>query len=103
MKKKKYTICRGLATSLLLAILSLGTPTVSLAQEATARIIGTVVDAHGAVIPDAAVTITNVATKVTYPTVTLKDGSFQVFSLPIGTYVVIVEKAGFKKAISSQH
>jgi len=73
------------------------------AQEATARIIGTVTDPQGAVVPDAKVTITNVATKVNYPTLSLKDGSYQVFSLPIGAYFVTVEKTGFKKAISEQY
>jgi hypothetical protein len=103
MCRNYHTICRGLKQLLLVGILSLAMSSVCTAQEATARIIGTVTDPQGAVIPDAAVTVTNAATKVTYPTVTLKDGAYQIFSLPIGTYDVTVEKAGFKKAISSQH
>jgi hypothetical protein len=70
------------------------------AQEAAARITGVVTDPQGAVLPDAKVTVTNTATKVIYPTVTFKDGSYQVFALPIGRYQVQVERDGFKKAVS---
>lgn len=99
--KKRSSKSLVVGLSLLCALLSLWSS--ASAQEATARITGTVTDPQGAIIPDAKVTITNVATKVNYPTVTLKDGTYQVFSLPIGTYIVTVEKAGFKKAVSEQH
>ncbi|HEY4814036.1 MAG TPA: carboxypeptidase regulatory-like domain-containing protein, partial [Chthoniobacterales bacterium] len=102
MNRKDNRFRNSLAIGLTLLCIFLAARTNVAAQEATARITGTVTDPQGAVIPDAKVTVTNLATKVNYPTVTLKDGIYQVFSLPIGTYVVTVEKAGFKKAISAQ-
>jgi hypothetical protein len=107
MNKKLMVFPKGLSNRLAGGLAAL-TIVVALsatvhAQEATARIIGTVTDQQGAVIPDATVTVRNVATKVTYSAQTLKDGTYQVFSLLIGTYDVTVEKAGFKKAISDSH
>lgn len=70
------------------------------AQQATARIIGTVTDSQGAIIPGATVTVTNVATKVTNQLVTDKNGIFQALDLPIGAYYVSVEHQGFKNLIT---
>ena len=70
------------------------------AQDATASIIGTVTDPQGAVIAEAKVTATNQATKVGYPTVCRKDGTFEIVALPIGEYKVSVEHSGFKTAES---
>lgn len=69
------------------------------AQEATGKIIGTITDPTGGVIPDAKVTVTNVATQVSRETATDREGYYQVLSLPIGTYRVTVEHAGFRKAV----
>ncbi|HEY6333385.1 MAG TPA: TonB-dependent receptor, partial [Blastocatellia bacterium] len=99
--RRSKTIRPGLIFSaVFLALLIAGA---AYGQEATARIIGTVTDPQGAIIPDAKVTITNAVTKVTYPTLSLKDGSYQIFSLPIGSYFVTVEKDGFKTAVSAQY
>ena len=62
-----------------------------------ASIRGTVVDPTGAVVPDAKLTATNVATGLSYSTTSGKDGLFALLQLPIGDYGVEVEKAGFKK------
>jgi outer membrane receptor protein involved in Fe transport len=71
------------------------------AQDATGKVVGTVYDPQGAVIPGAHVTVTNTATTVSNGTVTDKDGYFQVLSLPIGEYRVTAENAGFKKTITT--
>jgi len=71
------------------------------AQEATGKIVGTVTDPKGGVIPGAKVTVTNIATDVRQETVTDKDGYFQVLSLPIGNYRVTVEHEGFRKLVSN--
>ncbi len=70
------------------------------AQEASGRIIGTVVDPKGAVIPGARVTVTNVETRVSREATSDKDGNFEVLSLPIGSYQVTAENSGFKKTVS---
>src|SRR5208282_291558 len=61
-----------------------------------ASICGTVVDPTGAVVPDAQLTATNVATGISYSAKSSKDGLFTFVQLPIGDYAVKVEKAGFK-------
>jgi outer membrane receptor protein involved in Fe transport len=70
------------------------------AQDATGKLVGTVVDPQGAVVPGAKITVTNVTTGVTREAVTTSDGSYLVNSVPIGTYTVTVEKTGFAKVVS---
>jgi Carboxypeptidase regulatory-like domain/TonB-dependent Receptor Plug Domain len=90
--------------TLLLAILFVVSLQVNVsAQQATGKIIGGVTDPQGAVIPGAKVTATTTSSQtaqVTRETTTSEDGSFQIPSLPIGTYKVTVEREGFKKFIS---
>ena len=76
-------------------------PTFSLAQDATGTVAGVVADPSGAFIQQAKVTVTNVGTKVTSAALTDNNGFYQVQHLPIGTYQVTVEAAGFSKAVSS--
>ncbi len=78
---------------LTISLLALGSQ--MMAQSARARIIGTVKDPQGAVVSDANVTVTNVATGVESKAVTDHDGSFQVLELPIGSYKVKVERDKF--------
>ena len=61
-----------------------------------ASIRGTVVDPTGAVVPDAKLTATNLATGLSYSATSSKDGLFAFLQLPIGDYSVKVERAGFK-------
>src|SRR5690242_17846381 len=72
----------------------------AVAQDATGRIIGVVTDPTGALVPNAAVTVTNTATGLTRNAVTAEDGTYQVLLLPIGTYKVTVEHAGFRKTMT---
>lgn len=65
------------------------------AQSARARIVGTVRDPQGAVVPGANVTVTNVATGAKTETVADNEGYFQIFELPIGSYKVKVSREGF--------
>lgn len=69
------------------------------AQNAAGRIIGNVTDPSGAVISSASVTVTNLSTQVSQQTTTDKDGFYQVLSLPIGAYSVIIEKEGFQRQV----
>jgi hypothetical protein len=78
-----------------LTILLLALGSQMMGQSARARIVGTVKDPQGAVLPGAHVTVTNVATGVESKAVSDNDGSFQVLELPIGAYKVKVESDKF--------
>jgi Carboxypeptidase regulatory-like domain/Photosynthesis system II assembly factor YCF48/Putative zinc-finger len=60
---------------------------------------GVVVDPSGAVIPDAKVTITNTATRVSIVSATNTAGLYDVSSVPIGPYTITVSKSGFKEFV----
>jgi hypothetical protein len=62
---------------------------------ATGTIVGTVTDTSGAVVPNARVSITNVATNAKQNTVTSAAGAFSVPSLLPGSYQVEVASEGF--------
>jgi hypothetical protein len=66
----------------------------------TGKIIGTVVDPSGAVIPGAKVTLRNPSTGLTRATQTDATGSYEFMLVPVGeNYVVEVEAGGFRKAL----
>lgn len=64
-------------------------------------ITGEVRDASGALIPDAAVVVTNTATNAARSITTNSDGIFNAPSLVPGSYVVRVERQGFRTSQSS--
>jgi hypothetical protein len=66
------------------------------AQESTARLLGTVTDPTGAVIPSANVVAHNVATGLDRKTTTNESGDYVISLLPIGQYTVTVDSAGFR-------
>jgi outer membrane receptor protein involved in Fe transport len=74
-----------------------------LAQSARARIIGTVTDPQGAVVPGAEVTVTNVATGVGTKATTDQEGRYQALELPIGDYRVKVARQGFKTTETAKY
>ena len=83
------------------ALLLLCISTVCLAQESRGSITGKVVDPQNAVVPGAAVVVTNTATNVSGHATTNQTGYFEVDFLAPGTYSVSVESAGFKKLVRS--
>jgi len=66
------------------------------AQQATAKIVGTVTDQQGAVVPGVEIHATNTATNVVSTTITDKDGYYQILDLPIGTYHIVARHEGFR-------
>ena len=70
---------------------------VAIAQVDRGTVTGTVTDQSGAVIPDVAITVTNVATGISNNAVTSAAGIYVVPLLPPGTYRLTAEKQGFKK------
>lgn len=71
------------------------------AQTDVSEISGTVLDAQGAVVAGATVTITNNASNFSRNSQTNEDGIFRFPGIPPGTYDVSVEKSGFKKSVST--
>src|SRR5258708_15300146 len=69
---------------------------VSFAQESTARLLGTITDPSGAVIPHVSVVAKNLATGLERKTLSNESGDYSIPLLPIGQYTVTGEAAGFK-------
>src|SRR2546427_11081771 len=72
-------------------------PASAFAQQESATIIGEVRDASGAVVPNAAVTVTNVDTGISVATVTNDRGSFTVPNLRPGDYSGTADAPRFNK------
>lgn len=68
------------------------------AQSDRGTITGTVADPTGALIPAARVVLTNVETGSRSETVTTTTGNYTLAALPVGTYRLSVEHAGFSKS-----
>src|SRR5690349_9915067 len=68
-------------------------------QSDRGTVTGTVIDASGAVVPNAIVIVKHDGTGVEARTVTTSTGSYTVPSLQAGGYSVIVEAPGFKRVV----
>jgi hypothetical protein len=79
--------------ALLLAFLM---ATQTTAQNFRGGINGTVIDPSGALVANASVSATNVATSVLYRTVSSSAGQFAFQDLPLGAYDVVVSGTGFQ-------
>ena len=64
-------------------------------QQTLGSVNGSITDQSGAAVAGAAVTVINAATNLTRSTTTQSNGFYQVFNLPIGSYVVRVAHDGF--------
>ena len=73
-----------------------------LAQSNLGSITGIVTDPHSAVVPEATVTATNLATGVRSTAKSNSTGIYLLPSLPFGTYTVYVEHPGFVKYVREQ-
>src|ERR1039457_1949072 len=71
------------------------------AQDVTGRIVGTVMDAQGSVVPKAKVTVPNTQTGQSHTMLSDATGGYQAIALQIGTYTVAAEREGFRKALSA--
>ena len=68
------------------------------AQTGAGRVMGTITDDSGSAVAGATVVVTNAQTNVRWETTSSSDGNYQVLNLPIGSYVVTAEHAGFERA-----
>src|SRR5438477_7362193 len=66
------------------------------AQVSTADIVGTITDPTDAVVAGAKVISTNLATGLTYQTLSNSRGEFAIPLLPAGRYRIRIEATGFK-------
>ncbi|MBM3810287.1 MAG: hypothetical protein FJW20_01505 [Acidimicrobiia bacterium] len=71
----------------------------SLYAQTSAEILGVVRDPSGAAASEAKITVRNLGTNVARETTADVDGRFRLPLLPIGSYEIIVEKAGFAKYV----
>src|SRR5260370_24603639 len=69
--------------------------------QASAGVTGTITDPSGAVVPNASVTVTEVATSVSSHTTSSSAGTYSFKGLTPGQYTVTVEASGFKKAVQA--
>lgn len=95
------TSCIFRFTFLPLLLLCMMIPGRSTAQVTTGSILGTVHDASGAVLPAAAVTITDTGKGTSSVVQTDANGEYVVPFLIPGVYNVAVERTGFKRSLSN--
>lgn len=89
-------ISRSLFSLIVLAATAFG-------QVSTGRISGAVTDSSGAVVPGAKVTVTNEATGINRTANSNQEGFYVVANLPVGSFTVAVEAAGFRKFVLSHN
>jgi hypothetical protein len=90
---------RQLCVMALMALVTLF-PATAAAQFETAAVVGTILDKQNAVVAGAKVTLTNTETGVTSTSTTDATGSYEFFTVRIGTYIVTAEKDGFSMALA---
>ncbi len=81
-------------------VLSLN-PVFAQSQASTGQIVGTVKDPQGASVPNATVTVNNIATGLTQTLTTNSDGAFRAVLLPVGDYTLKVNAPGFGEFVQS--
>jgi len=96
-KKRAYRGWQGLILAICVALFI---PASALAQQATGKIVGTVTDPQGGVMPGVKVTATNKATQISTPSVSDKEGFYQILNLPIGDYRITAERESFKTLVT---
>ncbi|HEY8551699.1 MAG TPA: TonB-dependent receptor [Vicinamibacterales bacterium] len=82
-------------------VLALLAPAISAGQGTTARLVGTVKEPSGAVVPGATITAVNLDTGITREALTNEEGDYVMPNLPIGRYEVAAELTGFKRIVRS--
>ena len=91
----------GLTLSFLLVILAALAPPLRAQAVAVAQVTGTVVDATGAAVAGAQVTMTETDKQVSRSTVTDANGSYVLPNLPVGPYSLEIKANGFKDYVQT--
>jgi len=96
MKNRLYL---GLVFALAIAMTVLLSANVTLGQDVTATVTGTVTDQQGAPIVGASVTAKSVERGTIFKDVSNEAGIYRITQLPVGSYELRVEKDGFQSAL----
>jgi len=88
---------RSFIRGLILALLCALAPTAIAAQTVNATVRGTVRDESGAVVPNAKVTLTDAATRLSVTATTSSEGFYLFNDVRSGYYVIASEAGGFKR------
>lgn len=95
------TFLRGLAALcsivILLTVASISEKQ-AFGQSTTATLTGTVRDASGSVVPNAAVTLKNESSIDRWKTASNTEGYYSIVAIPAGSYAVTGESAGFQRS-----
>lgn len=94
LRRSCYSFGRGL---LLLVLVSALSPVAGLAQSTFGSIVGTVKDVSGAVVPGAAVTVTNTETSAERTVATGAGGEYSIVNLNPGKYRIAIVATGFRR------
>jgi|SRR5580704_8347444 outer membrane receptor protein involved in Fe transport len=90
--------CRSILFAAVLALISFFfTVSIASAQSTGGRIRGTVTDASGGAVVGAKVSLINEGTNITREAQTSSNGEYLFLEVPVGSYEVDVNQAGFKK------
>jgi hypothetical protein len=92
-------LCKKMVYGLLALALTLAVGTNVCGQEVTASITGTVTDPGGGAVAGATVTAKDVARGTVSTVTTNSEGTFFITRIPVGTYDVRIEAAGFQTAL----
>lgn len=83
-------------------VLASATAAMAMAQSVDKQqISGTVTDATGAAVPNATITLTNQATKISRTVQSNNSGNYVALDVPVGTYTLTTTVAGFKTSITT--
>src|SRR4051812_14477629 len=95
MNKNSFVSKPSILAIAVLAIVSLCLVSAT-AQTISGNLVGTVVDPSGAAVPNATVTVTNIATGAKSETVTNATGDYRIANLPVGSYDIVASAANFQ-------
>src|SRR3989454_3498364 len=84
-------------TFIALALCLFAAASVAFGQTINSRVSGTVRDTADAVVPGVKVTLTDAKTREEKTAMTNEEGVFNIVDVRVGTYVVVAERASFKK------
>ena len=100
--KSRFRPFAQISVAIVFVFAALLLPISASSQESRGKISGRVVDSNGAAVPNATVTVTDQARAATTTFTTNKDGLFDAPYLLPGSYQVLVEATGFKKALQDK-
>ena len=102
MKFRQLAESGYMKVTLLCMVALFASTSLAVAQDVqSATVVGTVRDPTGAVVPNASITITNVATNTSAHAVTNSDGAWYVPFQAAGTYTLTIDASGFKEYVRS--